>query len=507
MGKHARTSGWGRLVPARAAVIIGLLSLLGCGSSYELWQLQETKHIWDIFHLSRWVMEMRLIALSTILIIVLSAAITYLHGVRSQDSAANGLARKVTMLIGIVILIITGIKDAFIRVNFWDLSYAIEDVEEILDNFDLRWQRYDLSIPAIQGEFTKNVINTKDKVRGVRDRLRKKSTRTQSSGLAPPPAEPIIILSWASMLTAGGGPERDSTFVPEWYATPPENKSAAFITGRASAPGLEDAQKQAAATALEMFTQVLSQSLSLEFGVVHTQSGQGEDVPLIVAGNIRKGLQPYWEKHIVNDDFIYNARDNTFSVFVLVQIDHGLVRDIYEAYVVPSLGEAMQKEVWVQLEEIMSRNVRLTATDLRQRLTGDGIRNYEAGKFAAGYSEFEAGYHQLQSGNYEEAAVKLRAVVDANPDFYLANFNLAKAYQRSGDEEQAEVFYLKAVKLEQGLPPTLRDASVYYQLGRHYEQREDSETALANYNRALEIDSEQAYALQARHHLLRRMAK
>ncbi len=501
MGKHARTRGWGRLVLVRAAGMIGLLSLLGCGSNYELWQLEKTRHIWDTLHLSRWVMEMWLIALSTILIIVLSGAITYLHGIRSQDTAANELARKATMLIGMAILIITGIKDTFVRVNFWDLSNAIEEVEDILDKFDDVWQQHDLSNPVIQGDFTKNVINTKEKVRGVRDRLRKKSARTQSGGgLVPPPAHPSIILSWAAMLTAGGGPQRDSTFVPEWYANPPVSKRGTFVTGKASAPDLGDAQRQAAATALEVFTQVISQSLQPELG--DRQTTQGAAVPSFVAGNIRKGLQPYWEKHIVNDDFIYNARDNTFSVFVLVQIDHGLVRDIYEAYVVPSLGDAMQKDVWVQLEEIMSRNVGRTATDLRQRQTSDDIRNHEAGRFAAGYGEFEAGHHQLQLRNYKKAAIKLRAVVDANPDFYLANFNLAKAYQLSGDHKQAEIFYRQAVKLEQGLPPALRDASVYYQLGRHYEQRGDSEKALASYNRALEIDPEQAYALQARYYLL-----
>ncbi|MCH8024764.1 MAG: hypothetical protein IIB43_08665, partial [Candidatus Marinimicrobia bacterium] len=408
MSKYARTSNYGRLVPVRAAVLIGLLALLGCGGSYELWQLPETKHIWNIFHLSRWVLEMWLIALSTILIIVLSAAITYMHGVRSQDSAANGLVRKVTMLIGIVILITTSIKDAFIRVNFWDLSYAIEDVEEILDNFDLRWQRFDLTLPAIRGEFTNNIINTKDKVRGVRDRLRKKSPRTQSGGgQVSVNSELVIMLSGATMLAASGGPQRDSTFVPQWYADPPKNESAAFITGRASAPGLGDAQSQAAATALEMFTQVIRQSLSLKFG--DRQTNQGQAIPSFAAESIKKGLQPYWEKHILNDDFIYNAQDNTFTVFVLVQIDHGLAQDIYDAFVAPSLGKTMAEDVWVQVKEIMSRDVRLTATDLRQRRAGDSIRSHEAGRFAAGYSAFEAGQQQLQSRHYKEAAVKLRA--------------------------------------------------------------------------------------------------
>ncbi|MCH7529388.1 MAG: tetratricopeptide repeat protein, partial [Candidatus Marinimicrobia bacterium] len=97
----------------------------------------------------------------------------------------------------------------------------------------------------------------------------------------------------------------------------------------------------------------------------------------------------------------------------------------------------------------------------------------------------------------------LRAVVTANPDFYLANFSLARAYQQSGDGKQSEQFYQQAVKLEQKLPPALRDASLYYQLGQHYEQREDSEKALANYNRALQIDPEQAYALRARYYLLK----
>lgn len=501
MSKHAKASNYGRLVPAGATAMIGLLAMLGCGGSYELWQLPETKHIWDIFHLSRWVLEMRLIALSTILIIVLSAAITYMHGVRSQDSAANGLARKVTMLIGIVILITTSIKDAFIRVNFWDLSYAIEDVEEILDNFDLRWQRFDLSIPAIRGEFTNNVINTKDKVRGVRDRLRKKSPRTQSGGVAPPPTGAMITLSWATMLAARGDPQRDSTFVPQWYADPPKNESAAFITGRASAPGLGDAQSRAAATALEMFTQVIRQSLSLKFG--DRQTNQGQAIPSFVAESIKKGLQPYWEKHILNDDFIYNAQDNTFTVFVLVQIDHGLAQDIYDAFVAPSLDKTMAEEVWVQVKEIMSRDVRLTATDLRQRRAGDSIRSHEAGRFAAGYSAFEAGQQQLQARHYKEAAAKLRAVVDANPHFYLANFNLAKAYELLGDKEQAGSFFQRAIILEQSLPTALRDASLYYHLGQHYEQRKDSEKALANYNRALQIDPEQAYALRARYYLLK----
>lgn len=500
MVTQSHTSSFGRPVLVRAAVLTGLLALLGCGGSYELWQLPETKHIWNIFHLSRWVLEMWLIALSTILIIVLSAAITYMHGVRSQESAGNGLARKVTMLIGIVILITTSIKDAFIRVNFWDLSYAIEDVEEILDNFDLRWQRYDLSIPAIRGEFTNNVINTKDKVRGVRDRLRKKSPGTPSGGVAAPTSEAMITLSWATMLAARGYPQRDSTFVPQWYASPPENESAAFITGRASAPGLGDAQSRAAATALEMFTQVIRQSLQLEFG--DHQTNQGQAVPSFVAGSIKGGLQPYWEKHILNDDFIYNS-NNTFTVFVLVQIDHGLVQDIYDAFVAPSLGKTMVEDVWVQVKKIVSRDVRLTATDLRQRRAGDGIRSREAGRFAAVYSAFEAGDQQLQSRHYKEAAAKLRTVVDANPDFYLANFSLAKAYELLGDKEQAGSFYQQAVKLEQGLPTALRDASLYYHLGQHYEQRKDSEKALANYNRALQIDPEQAYALRARYYLLK----
>ena len=501
MSKYARTSNYRRLVPVRAAVMIGLLSLLGCGSNYEIWQLEKTRYIWDTLHLSRLVTEMWLIALSTILIIVLSAAITYLHGIRSQDSAANGLVRQITMLIGMAILIITGIKDAFVRVNFWDLSNAIGEVEEILDKFDDEWQRHDLTIPAIRGDFTDNYIDTKNKIRGVRDRLRKKSPKTQfGGGQAGVTGELVIMLSGATMLAASGGPQRDSTFVPQWYADPPVAKTATFATGTASAPGLNDAQRAASAIGLELFTQVIGQSLSLEFG--GHQTNQGQAVPAFVAESIRKGLQPYWDKHIVNDDFIYNARDNTFTAFVLVRIDHGLVRDIYDAYAAPSLGQSMPEDVWNQVEEIMSRNVQLTATDLRQQRIIEDIKSQEAGRFAAGYGEFEAGHQELQSVNYDKAAVKLRAVVDANPEFYLANFYLAKAYQESGDYNQAGHFFQQAVKLEQSLPPDLRDASVYYQLGRHYEQRKDSEKALANYDRALKIDPEQAYAFQARYYLL-----
>ncbi|MCH8024890.1 MAG: tetratricopeptide repeat protein, partial [Candidatus Marinimicrobia bacterium] len=77
------------------------------------------------------------------------------------------------------------------------------------------------------------------------------------------------------------------------------------------------------------------------------------------------------------------------------------------------------------------------------------------------------------------------------------------AYELVGDKEQAGRFYQQAVKLEQGLPTALRDASLYYHLGQHYEQRKDSEKALANYNRALQIDPEQAYALRARYYLLK----
>ena len=159
----------------------GLILFAGCRSNYDLWQVDATKLIWNSMHLKNLVAQMWLLGASTIAIILFSGIITAIQSIPSENSPRTQLYRTITIIISTLIFIVTGVKSAFFRVSYWELSYAVEDVEDILNNFDLRWSQHDSQDPQIASRLTVDILETREKIRTVQYRLRKESTKPQST--------------------------------------------------------------------------------------------------------------------------------------------------------------------------------------------------------------------------------------------------------------------------------------------------------------------------------------
>ena len=302
------------------------------------------------------------------------------------------------------------------------------------------------------------------------------------------------------MLAMNSGEERDTTYLPEWYAIQPVHEAASFITGKSTASNLTIARQQAAADALKIFTNVIENALEPELGQIRITSD--EAISQFVAKSFTTGIEPFWEKRIAKDDFYYSKND-TFTAFVLIQIDIGLMKDIYDLYIAPGLEEPYLESTWEMIANVMRSNFTELATDQRQLKSRAEIEKYEAGVFSSDFENYATGNLLLQKGSFKSAIAKLSNIVESQHDFYLATYSLAKAYQMAGDNDLAKEFYERSVFLERHLPAPLHDASLYYALGQYYEIIGDIESALANYGEAMKIDPDHAYALKSKYQLLR----
>jgi type IV pilus assembly protein PilF len=94
----------------------------------------------------------------------------------------------------------------------------------------------------------------------------------------------------------------------------------------------------------------------------------------------------------------------------------------------------------------------------------------------------QLGVEYLRQGNFQQARAKLERSIDENPDVALAHSALAVVYQRLGDLDGAEKSYRRALRLDSDDPDALNSLAVFL-----CAQRDDSETALKYFDRALEV--------------------
>jgi tetratricopeptide (TPR) repeat protein len=96
--------------------------------------------------------------------------------------------------------------------------------------------------------------------------------------------------------------------------------------------------------------------------------------------------------------------------------------------------------------------------------------------------DFEAALRLLEQEQYESGIALLVEVTEAAPELTAPHIDLAIAYGRVGNLEQAEQSLAKAIELDPRHPVALNELGlVYRRTGRFADARRSYETALAHY--------------------------
>ncbi len=423
------------------------------------------------------------------LTIVLGATVASLQGLPQRN------ARIASGIIAIVISISVGLKSAFIDVDFRAYGRAIERANDRLSDFEDQWEEEDLGKPDLRQNYQRDRRTLKKQIRAIRDGLSSTPKRTTSQSSTS--------LGFLVSVAHAQSPEIQK--VPGWYADPPIIKGKAVVTARATDRELEKARMAAEGSALASFSKVIGATLQAKFP--NRLDEKGNEIASLVAEVIEENLRPDWKEGILQRHFYYDEKAGRYVAFVMVAIDSELVKDIYDDFAEGYISEEIKNGMWQQIKIILGRPIREAAYNLRRQEIYQRIEQREGKRFADTYKRFEEGRKKRQEKNYKEAIEILRAVVDNHPNFYLASFNLALAYNKLGKAGETEQFYKKAIAIEKNFPQSLRDASVYNSYGWFLYQNGRYEEALQLYNKALEIDPQHPKALRSRHNLALELQK
>jgi tetratricopeptide (TPR) repeat protein len=99
----------------------------------------------------------------------------------------------------------------------------------------------------------------------------------------------------------------------------------------------------------------------------------------------------------------------------------------------------------------------------------------------------EQGHQLYDAGKYDKARVFYNEFLQQHPEFYQVHLLVGDCYKSIGANEQALAEYQKMLELIAELAPSEK-ARLYATVGDLYLRREDPETAVAYFDRALEWD-------------------
>lgn len=126
----------------------------------------------------------------------------------------------------------------------------------------------------------------------------------------------------------------------------------------------------------------------------------------------------------------------------------------------------------------------LIATSLITPLAALALDRYQADIPQATVTAFENARSVRRSGELEKSVTQLKAVIESQPDYYLATYNLALALTDLKNYADAETYYLKTIEI--GKRKNITDYSLYNSFGWMYLVAGDFIKAEEYFNVALE---------------------
>jgi tetratricopeptide (TPR) repeat protein len=146
------------------------------------------------------------------------------------------------------------------------------------------------------------------------------------------------------------------------------------------------------------------------------------------------------------------------------------------------------------MDDRLTRALKVVAVVLAVAFVGWAVYDKFFGSVAPGDMAYHAGNRAFEDGNYQRAAEEYRAALEENPDHVHALRGLARSVHLAGQHDEALVLYDEAIARTPAQPQDEGEraalAANYANRGILLDTLGRHEAALADYNRALEIDRE-----------------
>jgi tetratricopeptide (TPR) repeat protein len=146
------------------------------------------------------------------------------------------------------------------------------------------------------------------------------------------------------------------------------------------------------------------------------------------------------------------------------------------------------------MDDRLTRALKVVAVVLAVAFVGWAVYDNFFASVAPGDMAYHAGNRAFEDGNYQRAAEEYRAALEENPDHVHALRGLARSVHLAGQHDEALVLYDEAIARTPAQPQDEGEraalAANYANRGILLDTLGRHEEALADYNRALEIDRE-----------------
>jgi len=261
---------------------------------------------------------------------------------------------------------------------------------------------------------------------------------------------------------------------PEWVRDPPSGEKDIYFVGFAESRSLTKAKEISFQSAIENGVEYLS----AEFW--NKQQTETSDLDY-------EGLSNYLFKSAIIVDTYLNRDDYTrnYQYYSLVKLNRSIANLDLSSYAIEKridIPQSIDKVVQVSNPDKSDYFLKMS------ELYKTKINHTQEILSPENYEKFNDGRLLRKKGQNEQAIGIFKEVIEENPDDYFIWYNLALAYSKVGDTDNANNAFLTAIELDK--TNTQRDASLYNTYGYFLYNKGQFDEAIPQLEEALEIEPE-----------------
>ncbi len=352
------------------------------------------------------------------------------------QSMNSTFVKKATVAVGFAISAITVVANTLDMNNHKQIAAKIERAKSAVDRM-VEAQRMYVNYPAPHNEV------------GLED-FRKHHLAFLSI-VAPPDNSPTGTSH--SRLTLFPAAYADSN-LPKWLTTPPENSRNLYFVGVADSFQLRDAQTEANQNAKAAATQFLRGAIDTSMESSAASTVRDDDLA---------STAEEVENHVTYDD-----KTKIYRYYSLVRVNR-LQAQTDTQFLYLKSGSTLPPESFNSIAVAHQDDTGYQAKRLALQL--QQINQVQSTLSAPQSKNFSDARQARRVGDQGKAILLLQQLVEELPDFYLGWFNLALAYSKDNQDQQARLAYQRAIELEP--LQKSRDSSIYNTYGHFLLERRE----------------------------------
>jgi tetratricopeptide (TPR) repeat protein len=367
----------------------------------------------------------------------------------------------VTALLGGLVSVLTGVTDMYLDYDHRQYRTLASQGRHALAEIRIKTIRLG-SLPADQVQAREAIF---EEIRKEANEVLRMPQRLKEYQAASPARRSFaFVIGTAHAQKAAPGQA-----APDWLSMPPPDKNNLYFVGYADSRDYAAARQLSRERALEEATVFLTDRFQASNRDARVDSGA-------LAAYLAESAR------FVADHYAYDDATKLHRFYSLLQLNRQIAESDLRVFAAKSgvaqasaLQQPLREAQRTQNDYLANRLAVYTAQlDVAQRALP-----------SSAYDEFARGRSLRRENRLPEAIAILERVVSASPEFYLAWFNLALAYDDAGNAPLARRAYQRAVELERA--QNVGDASLYNSYGFFLYRAKDYPAAIENLRRALDI--------------------